>query len=157
MGALPRLAQGVADNCHCLRPAEALRLMRRIDAIGSRFPQLVLQVVIHRFPAEHPLSLHVFWLFNAAQFAGTNRRGSDNHALLLAIDPGRREAALMPGYGLEPLLSEEALDHLLELAGPCWEQNRWADGILRVLDSIDAWLETLAQPASVTAADNGSY
>ena len=146
LGVVPRLAPALADTTHRLRPGESLRLKRRIAAIQQRFPQLVLQVVLHRFPSGYPLSLHTFWLFNAAQFAGNNRRGKDNHALLLVIDPGRSEAALMPGYGLESLLTDEALGHLLELAGTCWDHCRWADGILRVLDGLDAWLETLAVP-----------
>ncbi len=98
------------------------------------------------FPQEHPFSMHVFWLFNAAAFDGGSRRGKDNHALLLAIDPARGESAIMPGYGLEPFLNHEALDHLLELAGPSWADGQWAAGILRVLDGLDQWLETIATP-----------
>lgn len=157
LGAMPRLAPALADTVHALRPAETSRIKRRIATLQRRFPQLVPQVVLHRFPADHPLPLYVFWLFNAGQFAGNSRRGGDNHALLLVIDPDRGEAALMPGYGLEPLLSEEALDHLLELASPCWERGHWADGILRVLDGLDAWLETLATPDEAAAMPTGEF
>lgn len=157
LGAVPRLAPVVADTTRSLRPSDHDRLKHRISEIQRRFPQLALQVVIHRFPKEHPFSMHVFWLFNAASFAGEGNRGKDNHALLLAIDPERGESALMPGYGLEPFLATEALDHLLELASPAWQAGRWADGILRVLDGLDQWLETIAVRDEAAVSAEGDY
>lgn len=136
----------MADTTGSMKTAEQNKVKRRISEIQRRFPQLALQVVMHRFPAEHPFSLHVFWLFNAGSFAGDGNRGKDNHALLIAIDPVRGESAIIPGYGLEPFLNAEALDHLLELASPAWQAERWTDGILRVLDGLDSWLETIAHP-----------
>ena len=155
VGAVPRLAPGVADTTRTLGTTDQARLRRRIEQMKQPFPQLTMQVVMHGFPAEHPFSMHVFWLFNAASFAGDANRGRNNHALLLAVDPFRKESALMPGYGLEPFLTHEALDHLLELAGPAWEQGRWADGIHRVLDGVEQLLATFALPVGVeTRADN---
>ena len=153
VGALPRLAPVVADTTRQLGPGDQLKLRKRIAEIQQRFPQLALQVVMHAFPAEHPFSMHVFWLFNAGNFAGDSRRGKDNHALLLALDPTRGEAALMPGYGLEPFLKPKTLDHLLELAGPAWESGRWADGISGVLDGLDQLLESIAVPEEAATAD----
>lgn len=152
LGAVPRLAAMIADNASLMSSSEHSRLKRRVLDMQGRFPQLVLEVVTHRFPAEHPFSMHVFWLFNAAEFAGSLRRGKDNHAIMMVLDPGRFEAAIIPGYGLEPFLSSEALGHLLDLAGPSWEEGRWADGILRVLDGLDAWLESIAIPDVKTGA-----
>lgn len=157
LGALPRFAPVVADTTSSLKPAEQSKLKSRIHQIQRRFPQLVLQIVIHRFPPDHPFSLHVFWLFNAGSFAGDSNRGKDNHALLLAIDPARGESAIIPGYGLEPFLSVEALDHLLELAGPAWEAGDWAAGINRVLEGLDQWLETIGVPDDRDGAACGEY
>jgi uncharacterized membrane protein YgcG len=157
VGAVPRLAPVVADTTRSLNPAEQQMLKKQITRIQRRFPQLVLQVVVHEFPLEHPFSLHVFWLFNAANFAGDSRRGKDNHALLLALDPVRSEAAIMPGYGLEPFLRREALDHLLELAGPAWENHQWADGLSRVLDGFDKLLESIALPEEASARREGDF
>jgi hypothetical protein len=109
-------------------------------------------VVLHHFPAEHPFSMHVFWLFNSANLAGYSHRGSDNHALMIALDPQRGEAAIMPGYGLEMFCTDETLDHLLDLGSEDWENGRWTDGLLRVIDGMDAWLETIA-----AATDGGAF
>lgn len=155
VGAVPRLAPVVADTTRLLGAADQLKLKKEIAGIQRRFPQLVLQVVMHAFPAEHPFSMHVFWLFNAGNFAGDSRRGKNNHALLIALDPTRGEAAIMPGYGLEPFLKPETLDHLLELAGPAWESGRWAEGISRLLGGLDQLLESVAIPEE--AGERGEF
>ena len=156
LGAVPRLSPVVADTTRSLSAADHAALKRRIAEIERRFPQLTLQVVMHGFPAEYPFTMHVFWLFNAASFAGDASRGRDNHALLLVIDPERGEAAVMPGYGLEPFLTRQAVDHLLELAGPAWESRHWADGIFRVLDGFEQLLESVAIPEEI-AVEQGEY
>lgn len=144
LGPSPRYFPSVSDSTQSLTNSEQAKLKSRINEIKKRFPQLVIQVVMQSFPKEHPFAMHAFWLFNAANFAGGLKRGKDNHALLVALDPHRSEAAIIPGYGLEPLLRIDALDHLLELAGPAWENKRWAEGITRVLDGLDQLLESVA-------------
>jgi len=157
LGAMPRLSPVVADTCNLLKPRDSKRIKRKVDGMQRRFPQLVMQVVMHRFPQDHPFATHVFWLFNAGAFAGEGCRGKRNRALLLAVDPARGEGAMIPGYGLEFLLRTEALDHLLELAGPSWADDRWADGILLVLDGIDQLLETVAVVRSEKAPGEGEF
>ena len=157
LAAVPRLTPLVADTTGSLTAADIGKLKKRIAAIQRRFPQLVLQVVMHVFPPEHPFSMHVFWLFNAGNFAGDSNRGKDNYALLVCIDPARCDAAIMPGYGLEPFLKTETLDHLLELAGPSWQEKRWADGIIRVLDELDQLLESISIPEDPDAARAGEF
>ncbi len=149
VAALPRLTPMVADTTGLLPLADEPKLKKRIIRIQQRFPQLVLQVVIHAFPAEHPFSMHVFWMFNAANFAGDIRRGKNNHALLIALDPVRCEAAIIPGFGLEESLNPEALDPLLDFAAPAWESGQWSEGILAVLNGLDPLLESFAIPEEV--------
>lgn len=131
-------------------------MRKRVSALQRRFPQLVLQIVIRSLPQEHPFSLYAFWLFNAGAFAGEARRGGDNHAILLLLDPKRRESALIPGYGLEPLLKQEALGHLLDLAGPVWEAGMWMEGMERVLSGLEKLLESVSAPAE-TGTGNGEF
>lgn len=144
LGAVPRITPLVADTTGTLRLSDHKRIQRGLERLQKRFPQLVPQVVMHRFPEAHPFSMHAFWLFNAADFAGASRRGRENHALMLAIDPYRGEAAIVPGYGLEPFLTNESLVRLLDLAGPAWQDLCWTDGVLRVLDGLDLLLESIA-------------
>lgn len=152
LGVLPRLSTGISDGGH-LGPQEITKLLKAKETLERKFPQVTLQVVIHSFPAEQPFSLHVFWIFNAASFAGDTHRGAENHTVLLAVDPGRAEGGLMVGYGLEPFVSREALDHLLELAGPAWQIQRWLDGILTVVAGLDRLLESVAELDEAGAGD----
>lgn len=157
LGVLPRLAAGVADTAQTLNPVEQQRLKREIAGIQQRFPQLVLQLVIHEFPAEHPFSMHAFWLFNAGNFAGDGRRGKDNHSILLALDPVRGEAAIVPGYGLEPFMRTETLDHLLQLGDTSWQNSKWAEGLLKVLAGLDSLLESIAIPDATREQQTGDF
>lgn len=122
-----------------------------------RFPELVVQVVMHRFAGEHPFAMHAFWLFNAGAFAGEAKRGKNNHAVMVVVDPVRMECAIVPGYGLEPLLRQEALDHLLEMAGPAFESGRWDLGFTVILDGLDQLLETVTVVAESGAGAGGDY
>ncbi|MEP2774715.1 MAG: TPM domain-containing protein [Luteolibacter sp.] len=147
VGALPRLAPVVADTTGQLKGGVVAKLKRQITRMQRRYPQLVVQVVMHGFPAEHPFQMHAFWLFNAGAFAGEAKRGKNNHAIMVVVDPFRKESAIVPGYGLEPLLPKEALDHLLEMAGPAFESAKWELGFTVMLEGLDQLLET------VTVAD----
>lgn len=150
VGALPRLNPVVADTTGLLKGALIGKMSKSIQRLQRRFPQLVVQLVMHRFPAEHPFPMHAFWLFNAGAFAGEAKRGKDNHALLILIDPGRQEAAIVPGYGLEPLLQREALDHILEMSGPAFQAGQWQLGLEIVLEGLERLLE------SVSVVDGGA-
>jgi uncharacterized membrane protein YgcG len=157
LGAVPRIAPLVADTTQTLDASNQARIKQRLARMQQRFPELVPQIVMHAFPEAHPFTLHVFWLFNAADFAGTSRRGYRNHALLLAIDPARAEAAIMPGYGLEDLLTEETMTRILDAAAFFFRQGRWVDGILSVLDELEVLLESGARPLDVEAAVPGEF
>ena len=150
VGALPWLNPVVADTTGLLKGAVLGKMSKSIQRLQRRCPQIVVQFVMHRFPAEHPFSMHAFWLFNAGAFAGEGKRGKDNHALLIVIDPYRQESAIVPGYGLEPLLKQEVLDHLLVMSGPAFQSSKWQLGLEVLLDGLEQLLE------SVSIADEGA-
>ena len=154
-GAIPRLVQTVADTTSLLSPAAQAALKKKIFKIQRRFPQVVLQVVVHHFPSDHPFGMHAFWLFNAANFAGHSRRGKDNHSILITLDPGRAEAAISLGYGLECFFKQASLDELLDLANHAWQAAQWASGLRIVLDNLEALLESAAT-ADVSTPPNAT-
>jgi uncharacterized membrane protein YgcG len=149
VGALPRLNPVVADTIGCLKGGDSQKLSRRIKGMQRRFPQLTVQVVIHRFPAEYPFTMHAFWLFNAGALAGEFQRGKDNRALLVVVDPFRQESAIVPGYALEPLLEQESLDHLLEMSSPAFGDGKWLIGFEVLLDGLEMLLETVSNDSEV--------
>lgn len=142
---MPRLQTMVADTTGLLKGGAIARLKKEIGFIQRRYPQLVVQIVMHTLPAEHPFAMHAFWLFNAGAFAGEGKRGKNNHALMILVDPVRCESAIVPGYGLEPLMGQEPIDHLLEMAGPSFEAQQWEAGLMVILDGLDGLLNTVSQ------------
>lgn len=157
VGAMPRLLTVVADTTGQLKKSTTRKLHKQILRVQRRYPQLVIQMVMHRFVAEHPFSMHAFWLFNAGAFAGEAKRGKDNYALLILVDPSREEAAIVPGYGLEPLLQQQALDHLLEMSSPAFQSKKWELGLEVMLEGLEQLLETVTIIDESTRFGQGEY
>lgn len=146
LGVAPRFIPGVSDMMGALLPHEEAKLRRRIEALRRDWPQVFVQLVIQQFPLDHPFGLYAFWFFNSCAFAGANKRGRDNHTLMLLVDPSRGEGAIIPGYGLEPLISRETLDHLLARACDSWQHSEWAAGFHAVLEVLPQVLEAISEP-----------
>lgn len=145
-GAIPRTHQKIFDATNQLTKAQQNEIKKHIVRLCGKYPQLYVQIILQAFPPPHPMRTQVFWLFNAAAFSGETLQGPDNHTLFLAIDPGTREVAIMPGYGLEPFLDETALNELLDSAADQWKNGNWSNGIHNVLNSLDQQLELITQP-----------
>jgi uncharacterized membrane protein YgcG len=145
LGPVPRLTAGICDSTRLLGARGTRRVRNALERLRRRFPQVNPQIVMREFSGEQPFELQVFWLFNAGNFASEEEKGPANRAVLLAIDPPNTRAALMVGYGLEPFIADEALNHLLDLADPAWRSGRYAEGILTVLRGLDSLLTTVIE------------
>jgi hypothetical protein len=144
LGPIPRLGLGVADLAGVLPNGDAAKIAKAVSRLMWTFPQISLHVLLHVFPEDHPFDLHVFWLFNCGGFSNESKKAGENRTILLALDPAKGRSALTVGYGLEPFLGDEALDHLLELAEPAWLAGEWTRGILEVIAGLDRLLESAA-------------
>lgn len=150
LGPVPRLEMGISDDTQALDERDRRRLHKKIKRLETRFPQITVQVICHSFPVEHPFPLYVFWVFNMGGISKATHTAGDNHTILLALDPVVGKSALMLGYGLEPFLSEPALNHLLEVAEPAWNDKLWAEGIGIVLEGLEPLLESAAREIGST-------
>ncbi|MEM9237879.1 MAG: TPM domain-containing protein [Verrucomicrobiota bacterium] len=165
LGPVPRLEVGVSDNTRALDDKDKTRIRKRIRAIEQRFPQVTVQIVCESFPDEHPFPLYVFWIFNLGGLSTATEKAGDNHTILLALDPVAGKSSIMVGYGLEPFLSEPAIEHVLELAEPSWIDSAWAEGIEICLDGLEPLLESAVRetgkafdlPVTPEAARGGEF
>jgi hypothetical protein len=73
------------------------------------------------------------------------------------VDPFRQESAIVPGYGLESLLKQEALDHLLEMSGPAFGEGKWLIGFEVLLDGLELLLETISVEGESTEYGDGEF
>ncbi|MEK7952542.1 TPM domain-containing protein [Luteolibacter soli] len=144
LGPMPRISTGISDLAGALPNGDAKKIAKAISRLMWTFPQVSMNVLLHAFPAEHPFELHVFWIFNSAGLSPDYQKAGENRTILLALDPAQGKSAIMVGYGLEPYLGDEALDHLLELSEPAWKAGEWTRGILDLLTGLDRLLESAA-------------
>ncbi len=148
LGAMPRIMPGVQDAAVVLSPREIRRLKTLVCNLKLRFPQVNLHLVVRSFSTEQPFELYLFWIFNGANLAEEAHKGGENRDVLIVLDPTQMRVGLMVGYGLEPFLREEALDHLLTMAEPMFREKRWMDGFVRLIEGLDLLLESAAQNAA---------
>lgn len=151
LGPTPRLMAGLNDSSRVLRRRAADRVRRALDDFHRHFPQLAAHVVLRDFHPQFPIALQAFWLFNTAGLAKEQEKHGACRTVLLAIDPPQGLAALTVGYGLEPFVSDDALEHLLALAEPAWRGGRFADGILTVLRGLEALFADACESLPATA------
>lgn len=145
LGPVPRIEPGACDSTGALTPVERKRLRRRTEEIERRFPQVRLQIVFRHFSDGHPIALHAFWMFNLGAFSTETEKHGGNRSILLLVDPVAGRAAIIPGYGLEPLVTDGELDDLLDMAVGAWTEKHWFAGTLTLLDGLESLLETAAQ------------
>ncbi len=149
MGPIPRLSyRGITDFASCLRDAEQRRLERAVSVFQERFPQSRLGFVLKAFRSDFPLGTHLFWLFNSSGFARENLKLGRNRDILVGIDTRHRLAGLTVGYGLEPFLGREALDHVLRMAVPEFQEGRYAAGIQTIIKGLSLLMEAVCRELS---------
>lgn len=144
LGPVPKIEPEVCDSSGALTPAEIKRLRKQVDEIARRFPQVRVQIVFRHFSDGHPIRLHAFWMFNLGAFSTETEKLGDNRRILLLVDPVAADSALMLGYGLEPFITDEELDDLLEMAEDGWRNKEWQTGTITLLDGLESLLERAA-------------
>jgi hypothetical protein len=142
LGPVPRITPVVGDLAGIVGQSGRKKIKKAIAQLEWSFPQVHFHLLAHAFSPEHPFDLNVFWFFNCGALSGEHEKAGKNHTILLALDPLQKKAAIMIGYGLEPFLSAEAIDHILELAGPAWVKREWVRGILEVIEGLGRLLES---------------
>lgn len=142
LGPAPRLNHlGVTDFSGCLSKAEEKRLLKEVNLFQQRFPQSRLAVVIRAFSEDFPLGAQLFWLFNTAGLASEDSKLGKNRDILIGIDSQQNLAGITIGYGLEPFLGQEALDHLMQLAAPQLQLDDYAAGALAIIRGLSKLME----------------
>ena len=115
---------------------EVKRLTKLIQKFQLKFPQSRLHLLCRSFPQEMDFKVILFWVFNKAGLSAQSRRGGQNRDVVIAIDPNRTKAGLMIGYGLEPVLSQEALDDIILSGQTDLENGEFASAFERIIGSL---------------------
>ncbi len=157
LGAAQPLDTPVADLSGALKAAETRRIAAVVKRIEHRYPQAQLALVVSPVPADVPLAVYIFWLFNRGRISSAVEREGDNHLVLLLIDPGEAKggrAACMIGYGLEPLIEQSQLDQCLAHIKPELTAGDHAGAAIRFFESIEPVLHAASQMCGVETEEN---
>jgi uncharacterized membrane protein YgcG len=144
-GIVPLYSRYLTDRTERLSLRDASKVREALRLFGRKFPQLLFSVVLMDLRPRAPVAEYAFWLINRARFSEFQATGSRNFELLLVIDPGAKEAALITGYGLENFVAEEDLEAALNAARPGFEAGDLAGAIRSCIEFMTRRLREIGQ------------
>lgn len=142
-GQMPRISPGVSDHAGLFRPSDFRRINDARARLSERFPQVSFSVVSIALKPGQPLTAYAFWIFNKGGICVDLLRGGKSRNMLLTLDAASARASLMIGYGLEPFVTTEALQEIVNQGAPHFARDHWVDGIVAVIDTASARLAAI--------------
>lgn len=118
-------AVGLLDT-PAIRKVETAR-----DKLAKKFPQFRWRVCLVSLPENIALPVFGFWLLNASPFQEKEPLEDRAWSVLLLINTGSGDAAVIPGYAAEPYLSNDEWKLSLEAMKGKWHERKPADAIVR--------------------------
>lgn len=147
---LPYLNKGLTDTLGLLEEKKKNEIHKAVASFGDNHAPCNLHITIKEFDPNFNLSVQLFWLFNKAGFSSIEARVAANQDILVGLDPNRGRIGMMVGYGLEPFVSEKAMNNLLAQAQPLLESNQFEEALLQITKNLPILLKACAQSANTT-------
>lgn len=159
MGIPPTLDAPLADLAGALSAGERKAVLQTVSQLHQRFPQLSFAAVLMDVPAEVPLAVEAFWLFNKGSLFSAVERAGDNHGVLLLVDVPRDRAVAMIGYGLEPFVSELVLEVCLTAADGSLRRAQHGAAIAAFVRELERQLSVIVRdlPRAFGYTENGLW
>jgi uncharacterized membrane protein YgcG len=154
-GIVPLYSRYLTDRTERLSLRDARQLRQAFCLFQTKFPQLLFSVMLVELHPPAPISEYAFWLINRARFSEFQATGTKNLELLLVIDPGAKEAALITGYGLEDYVTEQDLAEALNAARPGLEAGDLANAIRDCIDFMTGRLREIATQIEARQTETG--
>lgn len=145
----------LTDRAGVLRRDDRERVQQAMGRFSSRFPQLFLAVYTGTPGHSEDLRAFSFWLLNRAAFDDVPVDMPNENGILLSIDPASRAACITFGYLLDEHLNEQITFDCLARAHGHWLEERFADGIMRVIDRLEEQLMRASRRARRHGNDSG--
>jgi len=141
LGPPPFLDAAVTDFTGNLTVSQQKRIRRAIFHYNDRLPQCQFACVLRTFPENIPLRTSLFWVFNSGAISNAESKSGENRDILLAIDPTNNKAGIIIGYGLEPFISQQEIDHILKNSQPLLEKRNFTQATLNIIKDYTHLLE----------------
>lgn len=111
-----------------------------MERISRRFPQVFVAVYTGALGEVANLRQFGFWLLNRSAFEDVPVEKPNEAGILLTIDPESKAAGIVFGYLLDPYLDETDTFECLSRGHAYWLEERYAEGITRVLRYLEGVL-----------------
>jgi uncharacterized membrane protein YgcG len=145
LGMVPRLQPDVTDLASALSPGQAAALQELIRTKERRFPQVRFAFVTLQLPAQVPLRAYTFWLLNRGSLVSPMEKGGDCRLVLFVLEMNQLQMCCMLGYGLEPFISQSALEEIVHAARPLLAKGDAAGAFQACLEQADQTLVAISR------------
>ncbi len=131
----------ILDATGILTESDQDKITGACAALKKRFPQFQWRVCTVNLPPESNLALFGFWLLNACPLDAKETADERAWTVLLLINSGTGQAAVVPGYEAEPFLSDDEWKLILSNMTSVWRQGSAGDAVLRFFTEMRNQLE----------------
>ena len=97
----------ILDAVGLLRDADLREIEVARDSLRRRFPQFHWRICTVSLPEGTALPVFGFWLLNVCPLDGPETAEERASTFLLLVDVASGQAAVIPGYAVEPYLSDD--------------------------------------------------
>lgn len=132
--------RSLTDCAGILKRGDRQRVEAAMEQFSRRFPQLFVAIYTGSLGEVANIRQFGFWLLNRSAFEDVPVEKPNEAGILLTLDPESKAAGMVFGYLLDPFLEEADTFECLSRAHAYWLEERYADGILRVLRHLDGIL-----------------
>ncbi|MES2659181.1 MAG: hypothetical protein V4689_11235 [Verrucomicrobiota bacterium] len=137
----------LTDCAGILRRGDRPRVEAAMEQITRRFPQVFVAIYTGSLGEVSNIRQFGFWLLNRSAFEDVPVEKPNEAGILITIDPESKAAGMVFGYLLDPFLDESDTFDCLSRAHAYWLEERYADGLLRVLSHLDSILAKRSRQA----------
>jgi len=141
-GVTPILALGVMDRARVLTKAQVEAADVIVQRITEQFPQVHISALINRLEERIPIKPYLFWVFNRCGVFPEFEKAENSYHVLLHLDAGANRASMMLGYGLERIITEEAIEDILRNSQNLFQSGKGGAALKKILLSLESELQT---------------
>lgn len=124
----------ILDAADIFTRDDVLHIEAARDAIRRDFPQFQWRICTVAMPPDTNLSIFGFWLLNACPLHEDETKDERTWTILLLINAGTGQAAVIPGYAAEPFLSDDDWKKILGSMAQSWSMGRSAEAVVRFFE-----------------------
>lgn len=123
-----------------MRRGDRARVETAMARIARHLPQVFVAVYTGALGETANIRQFGFWLLNRSEFEDVPAGKPNSAGILITIDPESKAVGMSFGYLLDPFLEEADTFECLLRGHAHWLEERYADGLVKVLAHLEVIL-----------------